>query len=309
MIHGHHLPPTLQTAEATRHRAHGSLQETLDALERDLIVDALKTARGNKAKAARALGITERLMGLRIRGSASTGAGSARRGTERAGLFFRRFHGSHPAANVIGRPARGSRHPPDSRGDELLEGACRLLPLAVIPPGQILGEQRAPPGLSRLQRGFRRPPLGFPCPPLSLPCLPFGFPCPPLGLPGLPLGLRGLVLGNCGPDLGCMRERGILPAAGFQIADPRGKDQAVLQLLAIEPGVRGVLPVQRPQPPEKCAVARQGLFPCPKEQTIEVAHRSRERLQGVVGSQAVAQVLADKCPDGGERLFGTLRPM
>ena len=63
VIHGHHLPPTLQTAEATGTVHHGTLQETLDTLERDLIIDALKTSRGNMAKAARALGITERLVG------------------------------------------------------------------------------------------------------------------------------------------------------------------------------------------------------------------------------------------------------
>jgi Nif-specific regulatory protein len=66
VIHAHHLPPTLQSAESSGTIHHGTLQETLDALERDLIVDALKTSRGNKAKAARALGTTERLIGLRI---------------------------------------------------------------------------------------------------------------------------------------------------------------------------------------------------------------------------------------------------
>jgi Nif-specific regulatory protein len=67
VIHGHHLPPTLQTAEASGTWMKGTLDGTLEAVERDLIIDALKTARGNKAKAARALGITERIMGLRVR--------------------------------------------------------------------------------------------------------------------------------------------------------------------------------------------------------------------------------------------------
>jgi Nif-specific regulatory protein len=66
VIHAHHLPPSLQSAESSGTIHHGSLQETLDALERDLIIDALKTSRGNKAKAARSLGTTERLAGLRI---------------------------------------------------------------------------------------------------------------------------------------------------------------------------------------------------------------------------------------------------
>ena len=66
VIHGHHLPPTLQTAEASGTVPTGNLGATLDSLERELIVEALKTSRGNMAKAARALGITERLMGLRV---------------------------------------------------------------------------------------------------------------------------------------------------------------------------------------------------------------------------------------------------
>ena len=67
VIHGHHLPPTLQTAEATGTAHQGSLQEALDELERELIFDALKSSRGNMAKAARSLGLSERLMGLRVR--------------------------------------------------------------------------------------------------------------------------------------------------------------------------------------------------------------------------------------------------
>lgn len=66
VIHGHHLPPTLQTAEASGTVPTGNLQATLDAVEREMIIEALKTSRGNMAKAARALGITERLMGLRV---------------------------------------------------------------------------------------------------------------------------------------------------------------------------------------------------------------------------------------------------
>lgn len=67
VIHGHHLPPTLQTAEASSTTHASTLQETLDNTERELVLDALKSSRGNKTKAARALGITERLMGLRVK--------------------------------------------------------------------------------------------------------------------------------------------------------------------------------------------------------------------------------------------------
>lgn len=67
VIHGHHLPPTLQTAEASGTRYRGTLQAALDNLERELILDTLKSYRGNMAKAARELGITERVMGLRVK--------------------------------------------------------------------------------------------------------------------------------------------------------------------------------------------------------------------------------------------------
>jgi Nif-specific regulatory protein len=66
VIHGHHLPPTLQTAEATGTQPQGPLDAALEALEKEMILDALKSARGNMAKAARFLGITERIMGLRV---------------------------------------------------------------------------------------------------------------------------------------------------------------------------------------------------------------------------------------------------
>lgn len=66
VIHGHHLPPSLQSAESTNTSLHGTLDEALDKLERELIQDALKSTKGNMAKASRLLGITERIMGLRI---------------------------------------------------------------------------------------------------------------------------------------------------------------------------------------------------------------------------------------------------
>ena len=44
----------------------GSLDAALQKLEQELLVEALKSARGNKAKAARNLGLTERVMGLRL---------------------------------------------------------------------------------------------------------------------------------------------------------------------------------------------------------------------------------------------------
>jgi Nif-specific regulatory protein len=67
VIHPHHLPPTLQTAEASDTVPRVSLVETVTAFERDLIQDALKSARGNRALAARLLHTTERIVGYKIR--------------------------------------------------------------------------------------------------------------------------------------------------------------------------------------------------------------------------------------------------
>lgn len=47
-------------------RSRGALQDALDAVERRMIEEALRASKGNMAKAARQLGITERVMGLRV---------------------------------------------------------------------------------------------------------------------------------------------------------------------------------------------------------------------------------------------------
>jgi Nif-specific regulatory protein len=67
VVHGHHLPPTLQTADASNTPMTGTLEETMYRVEREMIIEALKNSSGNKAEAARDLGITERLMGLRVK--------------------------------------------------------------------------------------------------------------------------------------------------------------------------------------------------------------------------------------------------
>ncbi len=67
VIHAHHLPPTLQTAEATGTGPARPLLAAVAAYEKDLILDALKTARGNRAKAARLLETTERIVRYKIR--------------------------------------------------------------------------------------------------------------------------------------------------------------------------------------------------------------------------------------------------
>ncbi|MEK7855673.1 MAG: sigma 54-interacting transcriptional regulator [Acidobacteriota bacterium] len=67
VIHGHHLPPTLQTAEVSGTVTALSLASAVDAFERDIIQDALKSTRGNVAKAAKMLDSTERILGYKIK--------------------------------------------------------------------------------------------------------------------------------------------------------------------------------------------------------------------------------------------------
>uniref|UniRef100_Q3AR86 DNA-binding protein Fis / transcriptional regulator, Fis family n=1 Tax=Chlorobium chlorochromatii (strain CaD3) TaxID=340177 RepID=Q3AR86_CHLCH len=67
VIHGYHLPPTLQTAESSGTPYTGSLQQKLDAIEKEMIIEALKRTQGNMSRAAMQLGLSERIMGLRIK--------------------------------------------------------------------------------------------------------------------------------------------------------------------------------------------------------------------------------------------------
>jgi len=67
VLQAQHFPATLQTAESSGTASDEPLQARLDALEYELVVDALKACRGNMTRAARRLGITDRIMGLRVR--------------------------------------------------------------------------------------------------------------------------------------------------------------------------------------------------------------------------------------------------
>ena len=67
VIHGHHLPPTLQTAESTGTVSSLPLADTVGSFEKDLIQDALKTTRGNRAKAAQLLQSTERIIRYKVK--------------------------------------------------------------------------------------------------------------------------------------------------------------------------------------------------------------------------------------------------
>ncbi len=66
VIHSYHLPPTLQTAESSDTLPQQSLDAAVASYEKELIQDALKSTRGNRAKAARLLDSTERIIGYKI---------------------------------------------------------------------------------------------------------------------------------------------------------------------------------------------------------------------------------------------------
>lgn len=66
VVHGHHLPPTLQTSDATDTFGTGSFQERVSLFERDLIVDALKRTGGNLAAVARDLSTTSRIIRYKV---------------------------------------------------------------------------------------------------------------------------------------------------------------------------------------------------------------------------------------------------
>jgi len=67
VIHAHHLPPTLQTAESSGTVVRVSLAEAIASYEKDLIQDALKTTRGNCSRAARLLSSTERVLNYKVK--------------------------------------------------------------------------------------------------------------------------------------------------------------------------------------------------------------------------------------------------
>lgn len=67
VIRSNNLPPTLQTANSTESKSFGTLEFNLEKLEKQMLIDTLVSTNGNMAKAAEILGITERIMGLRIK--------------------------------------------------------------------------------------------------------------------------------------------------------------------------------------------------------------------------------------------------
>ncbi|MEQ1728930.1 MAG: sigma 54-interacting transcriptional regulator, partial [Vicinamibacterales bacterium] len=66
VVHAHHLPPTLQTAESSGTVPTLALGDAVSAYEKDLIQDALKSTRGSRAKAARLLNTTQRIFNYKV---------------------------------------------------------------------------------------------------------------------------------------------------------------------------------------------------------------------------------------------------
>ena len=67
VIRSSNLPPTLQTALSSKTNSSGTLETIINKAEKQMILDTLVGTRGNLVKAAELLGITERMMGLRIK--------------------------------------------------------------------------------------------------------------------------------------------------------------------------------------------------------------------------------------------------
>lgn len=67
VIRTNNLPASLQTAEGTKTMQSGTLDIILGKIEKQIIIDALIATKGNSTKAAEQLGITERMMGIRIK--------------------------------------------------------------------------------------------------------------------------------------------------------------------------------------------------------------------------------------------------
>lgn len=66
VIHSYNLPPTLQTGYSSDTIDKGTLNNVMEKVEKQMIIDTLILTKGNISKAATQLGITERIMGLRI---------------------------------------------------------------------------------------------------------------------------------------------------------------------------------------------------------------------------------------------------
>ena len=67
VIRSYHLPPSLQTAEETGTQQTKSLKNAVETFEKEILIDALKSSRGNMRQAANALQTTERIFSYKVR--------------------------------------------------------------------------------------------------------------------------------------------------------------------------------------------------------------------------------------------------
>ena len=67
VIHAHDLPPSRQPGEASGTVMSQSLADAVEAYEKDLISDALKSTRGNRVRAATLLRSTERIVSYKVK--------------------------------------------------------------------------------------------------------------------------------------------------------------------------------------------------------------------------------------------------
>ena len=67
VVHGHHLSPAVHAADPAGLASPFSLSESLDAYEKDLLLDALRAARGVRSRAARLLQTTDRIFNYKVR--------------------------------------------------------------------------------------------------------------------------------------------------------------------------------------------------------------------------------------------------
>jgi Nif-specific regulatory protein len=67
VVRSEHLPPSLQMIKKSDAPLGRSLTEIIENKERELIIDSLKKCGGQQIKAAKELGLTERILGYKIK--------------------------------------------------------------------------------------------------------------------------------------------------------------------------------------------------------------------------------------------------
>ncbi|MBL8206151.1 MAG: sigma-54-dependent Fis family transcriptional regulator [Blastocatellia bacterium] len=67
LIQHYHLPPAIQTAQPIKNHISGNLFAAVERYEQELLCDALREARGNRNQAAKALGISERVLSYKVK--------------------------------------------------------------------------------------------------------------------------------------------------------------------------------------------------------------------------------------------------